>query len=124
LAIAIGCIIAYGWSLKQGGDEAHTRNYFFTVLITANIFLPLVNRSFYYSILTTLKYKNKLVSIIISTTLILTALLIYIPLFRRFFEFEAFNFSELGISFALGFFAVIWFELVKWPHRKQKPNNF
>lgn len=124
LAIAIGCLIAYQWSLKQGGSEAHTRTIVFTVLIAANIFLTLVNRSFYYSILTTLKYKNKLVSIIISTTLILTALLIYIPLFRRFFEFEVLNFIELGISFALGFFAVIWFELVKWHHRKQKTNNF
>jgi Ca2+-transporting ATPase len=90
----------------------------FTTLIAANIFLTLVNRSFYYSVLTTLKYKNKLVLLIIGITITITAALLFITPFANFFKFETLNLSQLLISILAGFIAVIWYEVVKWNKRK------
>lgn len=85
----------------------------FMVLISSNIFLTLVNRSFYYSIWTTLKYKNNLVPLIIGITLILSALLLFVPPLTRFFQFETLNTNQLGIAVIAGMISVLWYEIVK-----------
>src|SRR5690606_18331203 len=97
----------------SGYDEAITRTMVFTVLITANIFLTLINRSFYYSILTTLKYKNNMVLFIVFITIALVGLILYVNPLTVFFEFETLNFYQLLISIIIGFISVIWFEIVK-----------
>ena len=76
-------------------------------------FLTLVNRSFYYSIFTTLLYKNNLVPIIIGITLFITILLLYVKPLTKFFQFEQLTISQLSIAVVVGFISVIWYELVK-----------
>lgn len=122
LVITAGTLSAYQYAVYQGFDESHTRAFVFTALITANIFLTLVNRSFYYSVLTTLKYKNNLVPIIISVTIAITALLLFVKPLTRFFQFEPLTLSELGISIAIGFVSVMWYEVVKWRRRVNVSN--
>lgn len=58
----------------------------FTCLIAANVMLTLVNRSFYYSLLTTIRYKNNLVLLIIGITLLISAALIYLRPLANFFD--------------------------------------
>ncbi|MCI2229075.1 cation-translocating P-type ATPase [Polaribacter sp. MSW13] len=118
LAITVGTLTIYQYSVYMVYNEALTRTLIFTVLITANIFLTLVNRSFYYSILTTLKYKNKLVPLIISITIFITALILFVPALSNFFEFETLTFSQLSISIGVGFVSIIWYEFVKLKTRK------
>jgi len=120
LMITAGNLVAYQYAIHQGYDEATTRSMVFSVLITSNIILTLVNRSFYYSILTTLKYKNNLVLLIISITILITALLIYVKPLANFFELDSLNLSQLGISVLIGLVFVIWFEMVKWRNRRFK----
>ena len=91
----------------------------FTVLIVANIFLTLINRSFYYSILTTLKYKNNMVLLIIFVTIAIVGLLLFVKPLTVFFEFETLNLSQLLICIATGFISVIWFEIVKLKKRSK-----
>ncbi len=117
LAITTGALIAYQYAAQQGFSESTTRTMVFTVLMAANIFLTLVNRSFYYSILTTLKYKNNLVPLIIGITMTITIVLLFVGPFTRFFTFEMLNLSQLSISIGAGFLSVIWYELVKWRNR-------
>jgi len=117
LMITAGNLVAYQYAVHQGYDEATTRSMVFTVLITSNIILTLVNRSFYYSVFTTLKYKNNLVSLIISITILITALLMYVKPLANFFELKSLNLTQLGISVLIGFVFVIWFEIVKWRNR-------
>ena len=119
LMITAGTLLCYQYAVRQGFSEAHTRTMVFTALIAANIFLTLVNRSFYYSIFTTLKYKNNLVLLIISITIVITALLLYIKPLGDFFNFEQLNPIQLGISIAIGFLSVIWYEIIKWRKRKK-----
>ncbi|MEO7490932.1 MAG: cation-translocating P-type ATPase [Ferruginibacter sp.] len=117
LIITAGTLLTYQYAVYQGFNEALTRAMVFIMLIVANIFLTLVNRSFYYSILTTLKYKNKMVALIISITIALLAVLIFVNPLAKFFGFEALNFTQLSISIAIGFLSVIWYEIVKWRKR-------
>ncbi|MNQ84746.1 Calcium-transporting ATPase 1 [compost metagenome] len=117
LAIAIGSLLVYQYAIHFNWNEQITRTMVFTVLITANVFLTLINRSFYYDILTTIKYKNNLVPLVISITVISYGLLLFIGPLRRFFEFESLTARQLAISVLAGFLSVIWYELVKWRKR-------
>ncbi|MBK6545127.1 MAG: cation-translocating P-type ATPase [Saprospiraceae bacterium] len=117
LAITIGTLSVYQYASSHGLNETITRTMVFTTLISANIILTLVNRSFYYSILTTLKYKNRLVLVIISITLMILALLLFVKPLTRFFQFESLSPFQLMLSLGIGYISVIWFEIVKWIKR-------
>jgi len=117
LMITVGALLVYQYCISINLNESLTRTMVFTVLISANIFLTLVNRSFIFSVITTLKYKNQLVPVIILITMLLTSLLIYVTSFANFFAFEPLSPEQLGISIAIGFLFVIWYEGVKWVKR-------
>lgn len=113
LVITAGTLFVYQHSVLNGYEETLTRAMVFTVLIAANIFLTLTNRSFYFSVLTTLKYKNNMVLFIIFTTIAIVGLILYVKPLTTFFEFETLNFTQLLICVSIGFISVIWFEIVK-----------
>jgi Ca2+-transporting ATPase len=120
LVIAAGILVVYQYAVHKHCNEAITRTMVFTALIVANIFLTLVNRSFYYSVLTTIRYKNKMILFIIGITVFISAILLYLPPITHFFEFEQLNLSQLGVSFVIGFISVVWYELVKLKERMRK----
>ncbi len=113
LFITAGTLFVYQYSVINGYDEAITRTMTFTVLITANIFLTLVNRSFYYSILTTLKYKNNMVLLIIFITIGIVGLILSLKPLTTFFEFDTLDWMQLLTCLIIGFISVVWFEIVK-----------
>ena len=119
LMITIGSLTVYQIAIYQGFNEQITRTMVFTVLIAANIVLTLVNRSFYYSIITTLHYRNNLVLMIIGLTIACSGLLFYVPSLAKFFEFEPLNLAQLILSIGIGFASVIWFEAIKWRKRSK-----
>ncbi len=123
LAITAGTLFIYQYAVLNGYNEALTRTMTFTVLIAANVFLTLINRSFYYSILTTLKYKNNMVLFIIFITLAIVGLILYIQPLTSFFEFERLNLMQLLTCLAIGFVSVIWFEIVKLIKRKNSSSS-
>ncbi len=114
LVISFGALFVYQYAVAQEYDEYVTRTMVFIVLIVANIFLTLVNRSFYFSILTTLKYKNNLVPLIIGITMVIAALLLVVPSFTAFFNFKTLTLSQLLVCILIGSVSVLWYELVKW----------
>jgi Ca2+-transporting ATPase len=117
LVITLITLIIYQYAVQEGSSEAVTRTMVFTTLISANVFLTLVNRSFYYSVITTASYRNKLVPLIIVITISITGLLLYADPLTRFFEFQRLSWIELSIAISAGFFSVIWFEVIKWLNR-------
>lgn len=114
LIITLGTLTAYQFAVTTGYNEDTTRTMVFTTLIAANVFLTLVNRSFYYSVFTTLAYKNNLVPLIIGITFVITTLLIFVPPLASFFGLASLNFQQLFICGAIGFASVIWYEVVKF----------
>jgi Ca2+-transporting ATPase len=118
LAITAGTLFVYQYSVQQGYNEEMTRSMVFTTLIFANIFLTLVNRSFHFSVFTTLKYKNTLMIVMLSATLSLLAVILYIPLFASFFRITSLNLMQISWTIITAFVSVIWFEVYKLIKRK------
>ena len=119
VAIAVGVLVVYQIAVTDGANEAITRTMVFTALITANIVLTFVNRSFIYSIIATFKYKNNLVPIIVGITIGITVSLLFIPPFTKFFGFERLTLNQIGISVGIGALSALWYEIVKWWKRRK-----
>ena len=117
LVIAFGALAVYQYAVAQTFNEDLTRTMVFMTLIVANIFLTLVNRSFYFSIVTTLKYKNNLVPLIIGITIAIAALMLFVPSITAFFDFQTLNWHQLLVSILAGSVSVLWYELYKWRKR-------
>ena len=118
LAITAGTIFIYQYAVGQGSSENVTRTMIFLTLISANVLLTLVNRSFFYSVITTSRYKNNLVVIIIFITAVLMGLLLFVKPLSNIFKFESLNATQILISIAIGFVSVIWYEGVKFFKRR------
>jgi P-type Ca2+ transporter type 2C len=120
LVITLFALLVYQYAVQNEMSEQVVRTMVFLVLISANIFLTLVNRSFYYSVITTLAYKNKLVPLIILITVVMVGLMMWIQPVNRFFEFDVLNSMQISIALGAGFVSVIWFEIVKGIRRNKK----
>jgi Ca2+-transporting ATPase len=121
LFITAGTLGTYQFALSQNLGENITRTMIFTTLVIANVVLTLVNRSFFFSIFTTLKYKNNLVLLIIGITISLTGIILFVPAISAFFQFQKLSLTQLGFSILIGSVSVLWFELVKlWKRNTSK----
>lgn len=114
LVITAGLVFVYWHAVAHANTLQATSAMVFVTLLTANVVLTLVNRSFYYSCLTTLKYSNPLIPVALTITVSLTILIFLITPLRAFFKFEIPSTRDIGLSMATGFFSVIWFEIYKW----------
>ncbi len=123
VVITAGTLAVYQYAIAQDYNESLTRTMVFLVLVTANILLTLINRSFYYSILTTLRYKNNLVLVIIMVTVFLTALLLYVPPITTFFRFERLDLKQLLLPISVGCVSVLWYEFVKIAKRRKSESE-
>ncbi|GEP51057.1 ATPase [Flavobacterium noncentrifugens] len=113
LAITAASLMVFQFAVSKNYDEATTRTMVFLVLVTANVFLTLVNRSFYYSIFTTLRYKNNLVFLITGVTISITALILYVKPMNAFFDFNYLEYNQVLVAIGAGGISVLWYELVK-----------
>lgn len=123
LMITLGVLFMYQFTLKHGGNEAQVRTMVFSTLIFANIFLTLVNRSFYFSFVTTLRYKNNLLVGIIMITLVILATMLYVYPIAEFFQLVHLSPKEIGLCAGIAFICVFWFEAVKLWRRSRKMNS-
>ncbi|MGN6601334.1 MAG: cation-translocating P-type ATPase [Ginsengibacter sp.] len=123
LVITAGTLGIYQFAVANGYDEELTRTMVFTTLVAANIFLTLVNRSFYYSVFTTFRYKNYLIVIIILFTIIMLLVMLWVPGVIAFFKFEKILPGQVAICAAAGFVSVIWMEIYKYFKRRRSLAN-
>jgi Ca2+-transporting ATPase len=99
---------------------AEVRTIIYSTLLFSNIFLTLSNRSFYYSIFTTIRYKNRLIPLILSISLIILLLSIYIPQIQVIFEFQSLSILKLSYCLIAAFLGVMWIEVFKiWRRRRE-----
>ena len=118
LAITAGTLFIYQYAVNNGLGESVTRSLVFITLITANISLTLVNRSFYYSINSSAKNHNYLVPMVILITIAITSVIFFVEKLTAFFQFGKLNLVQLSVAIAVGFISVIWYELIKWQKRR------
>lgn len=119
LAITAGTLLTYRLAVDRGCDEAQTRTLVFLCLVTSNIFLTLVNRSFTLSMFETLRYRNLLMRGILALTVAMTVMLISVPAFSGFFGFDWPGWEPALTSMTIGMAGVIWFEGYKWMKRRR-----
>lgn len=117
LAITAGLVFIYWYTLLLNNSLPLMTSMIFITLITANIFLTLINRSFHYSILTTIKYPNKLIPLIITITIFIVVLIFALPPLKTFFKFTMLSLSQFAICIVTGAISVLWFEIYKWRKR-------
>ncbi|EIA08145.1 cation-translocating P-type ATPase [Flavobacterium frigoris] len=123
IAITIGILFVYQLTVQNGGEENLTRTMVFTTLVFSNIILSLVNRSFYYSVFTSLKNKNNMMVFANSATLLMLALIIYINPIADFFSVLPLQPFQIGICILVSTVSVAWIEIWKW-NKRRKTTSF
>lgn len=119
IVITIGVLLAYQITVQHGETEEKTRAMVFTTLIFANILLSLVNRSFYYSIFQTMKYRNNLLTGVTIITLAMLFSILFFKPFSDFFAVTSLTMFELALALGIGAVSVLWFEVYKFVKRKK-----
>jgi len=120
LMITLVCLGFGFYLMKSGETEATVRTLIFTTLVLCNVFLTLVNRSFYYSFFRTIVYPNKLMPLILGISLLLLVLILTIPGIMNVFDFEAVGISMVALSLGAAFVGVFWIEIWKYFQRKKQ----
>lgn len=110
LVITTGCLGIGYYYMHQGLDESTIRTVIFITLLFSNIFLTLVNRSFVFTIIRTLTYKNNLVPIIIGISSLLITGLLFIPAVSSLFGLRPLPLAMLGISLIVAAISTLWLE--------------
>ena len=119
--ITIFCLSIGYYFMTVGKTETFVRTIIYTTLIFSNIFLTLVNRSFYYSVFTTIRYKNHMIPLIILISVIVLLLSVYYQPVRYVFEFDPLSALDWFICIGLAFSGVFWIEIYKYFLRRQQP---
>jgi P-type Ca2+ transporter type 2C len=120
LMITAGCLGIGYYYMQQGADETTLRTIIFITLLFSNIFLTLVNRSFYYSIFKTLAYKNNLVPLIIGITLLFMLSIIFVPFVRDLFQLNLLSLSVIASCIVVALVSTLWIEIWKMYKRTSK----
>ncbi len=123
LIITFFCLGLGYYFMVNDNNETYVRTIIYTTLIFSNLFLTLVNRSFYFSVFTTLKYRNKLIPFVLSISLIVLFLSIYLLPVRNVFQFSELRIPELLLCLAAAFIGVFWVEVFKFYKRGKKILN-
>lgn len=117
LAITTACLGTGYYYLYNGGSDTLVRTVIFITLLLSNVLLTLVNRSFRYSLFTTITYKNNLVPLITGITLILTAAMLYVPFLKQLFGLTGLPVNILLVCTGAAMAGTLWMELWKWARR-------
>jgi Ca2+-transporting ATPase len=120
LVITGVCLGLGYYYMNHNASAAGVRTVIYTTLIFSNLFLTLVNRSFYYSVFTTIRYKNRLVPGILIVSLVVLGLSLSVPAVVHIFEFEPIQLPELVFSFLAAAAGVMWVEVYKYIIRSRR----
>jgi Ca2+-transporting ATPase len=113
LAITAACLGMGWWQMTQSADEETIRASIFFTLLFSNVLLTLVNRSFRYTILTTIRYRNGLVPLIIGLSLLFILLLLIVPAMRGLFSIAFPGWNAIGYCLLAAAAGTLWIEPVK-----------
>ena len=118
LIISAGVLFIYQYAVQHGADETLTRSMVFSTLVISNILLSLVNRSFYYSFIESLKNRNPLMLFVNLLTIILLVIILCVPIVADFFKVGMLNSQQLIMVIIVSAVSVLWIEIWKWVNRQ------
>jgi Ca2+-transporting ATPase len=110
IMIATACLGIGYYYMLQGENETMVRTIIFITLLFSNILLTLINRSFQHSLITTIRYKNKLVPLIIGIVLLLIILILNISFINNLFQLVPLSLNNLSVCILLAMIGTLWME--------------
>ena len=110
LLITAGCLGVGYYYMSKGANESMVRTIIFITLLFSNIFLTLVNRSFQQTLVTTLRYKNKLVPLIIGIVLLLIFVILKSPFISNLFQLIPLALNDLLVCVVVALVSTVWIE--------------
>lgn len=122
LVISAAVLVVYYIASSTGHSETEVRTMAFVTLVMSNIFLTLVNRSFTFSFIQTLKYRNNLLWLMLFLTLLILLATLYVPATQQLFGFHQIENTELLICTLAAMLGVFWVEGYKLVQRRSLAN--
>jgi Ca2+-transporting ATPase len=119
IAISVVILLLYYNDMMSGASAEQIRTRSFTVLVFSNVLLTLANRSFLLSFWKTLFVPNRLLWFMLSLTVGLLFIAIYIPAVRDIFSFYKISGREIAFCFLVAIPGVLWVEGLKLYRRKR-----
>ena len=113
LVITCGLLFVLYFAIQSAMDENSARAMVFTTLVFSNVLLTLTGRSIKHTVLTTIRYKNNLIPLVILATLLMLALSLYYAPAQFIFGFTPVSIKHLFICFTTAVISVLWIELYK-----------
>ena len=106
-------LMVMGYALSHEVADGAARAMTFTTLVSGNLGLILVNRSWSHSVVSTLKIPNPaLWGVVIGAFAFLLLVLVF-PILREVFHFAPITNQEFLLCVLLGITGVLWFEVYK-----------
>jgi P-type Ca2+ transporter type 2C len=106
-------LVVMGSALNHGATENAARAMTFTTLVSGNLGLILVNRSWRHSIIDTLNIRNPALWWVITSAFSFLILTLYFPVLREVFHFASITSLEFLFYMLAGIVSVMWFEVYK-----------
>ncbi len=113
LIVLLVSLAVLGYVLHHGASELEARTLVFSTLVSGNLGLILVNRSWQHSILQSFKNYNPALWWVVTAATIFLLLAIYLPFLQEVFHFTSITISHLAITILIGLSSVLWFEVYK-----------
>jgi Ca2+-transporting ATPase len=113
--LSVLAIVAFVYSffLSREMSDGEVRAVTFTTLVVANLALILTNLSWEETIRETVRRKNTALWLLLTGTVIMLGIALYVPGMRSLFRFEALSALDLAVCFGAGVLSVAWFEIFK-----------
>jgi len=122
VSVLAAVLLVYFWALGSGYSEQGTRTLAFVTIVTANLGLILVNRSWKKTVVEMAGSPNRSLRVIFLGALLFLALVVVFPPLQAIFRFAPVSLPVLAAAGAIGFISVLWFEALKvWKRRDPHP---
>ncbi len=112
--IALGILLMYQYAVHLGYQEQGVRSFVFATMVFSNVFLTLANRSFERTIWHTLRYKNRMMPVIMGISILMLLAILYIPALAGLFRMMPISAPALGLCLLVGIASTLWFEVYKF----------
>lgn len=113
IVLGAAVLFAYRFAVDKGYEEDAVRAYVFGTMVFGNLFLTLTNRSFDYTFLKTVTYKNPFLWRILGLSLVMLGIVLYAPPVASLFRVSILHADDLGWCALFAFIGVAWFEVWK-----------
>jgi Ca2+-transporting ATPase len=113
LVVLLTVLAVLGVARNAGASEETTRTLVFITLVTGNLGLILVNRSWTRTILKMIGQPNTALWWVVGGALAFLGLALYVPFLRELFRFSEVKPVELVLGLLAGLVSVAWFDILK-----------